>query len=83
MQCPECGARTEVTETRGPFRDRRCLNAACRFDYTTREHIIPQRESRQCARTRATNIETPEAAAIRNKRRSAARRARRASSDGN
>lgn len=56
MQCPECGARTEVTETRGPFRDRRCLNAACRFDYTTREHIIPQRESRQCARTRPSNI---------------------------
>ncbi len=84
MQCPECGARTEVTETRGPFRDRRCLNTACRFDYTTREHVIPQRESRLCARTRASNIETsPGSPAVRSKRRSTSRRTRSASSDSN
>jgi hypothetical protein len=60
MFCPQCGARTEVNEKRGPFRDRRCTNAACNLDFTTREHVMPQRNrGRNCARTRATHIETP------------------------
>jgi hypothetical protein len=60
MLCPQCGARTQVSETRGPFRDRRCTNPACRMDFTTREHIMKAREyGRDCARTRATKIETP------------------------
>ncbi len=67
MRCPQCGARTEVSETRGPFRDRRCTNAACGLDFTTREHIMtpreqvmkPRQHGRLCARTRATQIETP------------------------
>jgi len=59
MQCPQCGARTEVSETRGPFRDRRCTNPACRMDFTTREQIMKAREyGRNCARTRAIKIET-------------------------
>src|SRR5208282_5898395 len=58
MFCPRCGARSEVRETRGPFRDRRCTNAACRLDFTTRELIMKQRErTRHCARTRATHLE--------------------------
>ena len=61
MQCPQCGARTAVCETRGPFRDRRCTNAACRMDFTTREQIMKAREyGRNCARTRATKIEAPQ-----------------------
>jgi hypothetical protein len=60
MLCPQCGARTQVTETRGSFRDRRCTNPACRMNFTTREHIMKAREyGRNCARTRATKIETP------------------------
>jgi len=58
MQCPQCGARTEVCETRGPFRDRRCTNPACRMDFTTREQMMKAHEyGRRCARTRATKIE--------------------------
>jgi|SRR5208283_1729920 len=53
MCCPLCGARTEVTETRGPYRDRRCTNAGCGHDFTTRENILPVRRARLCARTRA------------------------------
>jgi len=61
MRCPQCGARTVVCETRGPFRDRRCTNAACRIDFTTREQIMKAREyGRNCARTRATKIEAPQ-----------------------
>lgn len=67
MCCPQCGAHTEVSETRGPFRDRRCTNAACRIEFTTREQVMPPRKQitkprehgRLCARTRATQIETP------------------------
>jgi hypothetical protein len=60
MQCPQCGARSKVCETRGPFRDRRCTNPACRMDFTTREQIMKAREyGRNCARTRATKIEPP------------------------
>lgn len=60
MFCPLCGARTEVTEKRGPFRDRRCTNAACRLDFTTRESVMTVRERRRlCARTRATKIDPP------------------------
>jgi len=60
MFCPQCGARTFVTETRGPFRDRRCTNAACRLDFTTCENPVTQREHRRlCARTRAAQAEAP------------------------
>jgi len=60
MFCPQCGARTYVTETRGPFRDRRCTNAACRLGFTTCENAVTQREHRRlCARTRATQAEAP------------------------
>jgi hypothetical protein len=59
MFCPQCSARTEVTEKRGPFRERRCTNAACNLDFTTREHVMTQRDQgRMCAKTRATHIET-------------------------
>jgi hypothetical protein len=69
MRCPQCGARTEVSETRGPFRDRRCTDAACLLEFTTREHIMtpreqvmkPRQHGRLCARTRATKIEVPPA----------------------
>lgn len=58
MQCPQCCARTEVCETRGPFRDRRCTNAACGLDFTTREQVMKRRErGRQCAKTRLTQID--------------------------
>jgi hypothetical protein len=58
MFCPPCGARSEVRETRGPFRDRRCTNAACCLDFTTYENVMTLREHHhQCARTRATQIE--------------------------
>jgi hypothetical protein len=58
MFCPQCGARTEVSETRGPFRDRRCTNAACRLEFTTHENVLSLREHRRlCARTRATLAE--------------------------
>lgn len=60
MCCPQCGARTVVTETRGPFRDRRCSNAGCGLDFTTREQIMMQPEKlRQCARTRAAQMAPP------------------------
>lgn len=71
MPCPQCGSRTEVNEKRGSFRDRRCTNAACRHDFTTREIVITHlEESRMCARTRATQTEAP----ARKKVRSASRR---------
>jgi hypothetical protein len=53
--CPQCGARTLVSETRGPFRDRRCTNAACRLAFTTSENVLTLRERRLCARTRAVH----------------------------
>jgi endogenous inhibitor of DNA gyrase (YacG/DUF329 family) len=56
MQCPQCEARTEVTEKRGPFRARRCTNLDCGIEFTTREHVIPQQERNFCARTRAIKI---------------------------
>jgi hypothetical protein len=60
MCCPQCGAHTEVSEKRGPFRDRRCTNAACRVEFTTREQVLkPLEHGRLCARTRATQIEIP------------------------
>lgn len=43
MNCPQCGARAEVIETRGPFGHRRCSNAACGLDFTTCEQIMTQR----------------------------------------
>jgi len=56
MRCPLCGARTGVRETRGPYRDRRCTNAACHLEFTTREEILIRREdTRLCARTRAAH----------------------------
>lgn len=67
MDCPQCGAPTEVSEKRGPFRDRRCTSAVCRLEFTTREHIMqprkqvvkPRQHGRLCARTRATQIDVP------------------------
>jgi uncharacterized Zn finger protein (UPF0148 family) len=67
MQCPQCGARTEVVETRGPFRDRRCKKAECRLEFTTREQIMkplkhiakPGEHGRLCARTRVGLIQPP------------------------
>ena len=60
MFCPQCGARTLVSETRGPFRDRRCTNAACHLGFTTCENVVTLREHRHlCARTRATQVEIP------------------------
>jgi hypothetical protein len=59
MQCPQCDARTEVTEKRGPFRERHCTNLACGIEFTTREHVIPQQERNFCARTRAIKIGSP------------------------
>jgi hypothetical protein len=62
MFCPQCGAHTEVTEKRGIFRDRRCTNAACGLDFTTRENVLTQREHRRlCARTRETKFTEPPA----------------------
>jgi hypothetical protein len=60
MQCPRCGGRTEVCETRGPFRDRHCTNVVCGIDFTTREDVMSFREHRRpCARTRATQMGAP------------------------
>jgi hypothetical protein len=65
MYCPECGSRTEVAETRGAFRDRRCRKPDCALEFTTRELVVNLakqrtancRQARFCARTRATQIE--------------------------
>lgn len=67
MNCPQCGAATEVNEKRGPFRDRRCTNPSCGLDFTTREQFVrpskyevrPGQHGRLCARTRATQSEEP------------------------
>ncbi len=65
MFCPCCGARTQVSEKRGPFRDRRCTNAACGLNFTTREEMMIQRErGRFCAKTRFTGIEPSSTPAI-------------------
>ena len=56
-----------ITETRRGFSDRRCVNAACRLDFTTREQVMSRRDdNRLCARTRASQIETsrPPAAGV-------------------
>lgn len=37
MNCPKCKRNSEVIETHGPFRDRRCLNGACKASFTTVE----------------------------------------------
>jgi hypothetical protein len=59
MECPQCGARTQVYEKRGPFRDRRCTDPTCRAQFTTREQIMLCREGGWlCARTRAAQIAT-------------------------
>jgi hypothetical protein len=58
--CPICGARTQVNETRGPFRDRHCTNSVCGLDFTTREEVMTQRGlGRLCARTRHTAVVRP------------------------
>ena len=57
MQCPRCGTRTDVTEKRGPFRDRRCTSESCRFDFTTREQVLTRQANiRLCARTLAAQV---------------------------
>ena len=40
MRCPKCGAVTEVSEKRGPFRTRRCVNPTCRNDFATCENLM-------------------------------------------
>lgn len=58
MRCPQCAARTEVAEKRGFFRDRRCTNALCGREFTTRELIVTsQTRIRLCARRRASQME--------------------------
>jgi hypothetical protein len=65
MDCPQCGTRTEVTEKRGPFRERRCTGAPCLLEFTTREQLMKPRKQmikqgehgRLCARTRHTQFE--------------------------
>ena len=67
MQCPKCGARTEVVEKRGEYRDRRCTSTDCRLDFTTQERVMkprqpavkPRQHGRLCARTRAALTEAP------------------------
>ncbi len=60
MFCPQCGAHTEVTEKRTIFRDRRCMNAACNLEFTTRENVLTRLEHRRlCARTRETKFTEP------------------------
>ena len=44
MRCPKCGALTQVSEKRGPFRTRRCANPACRYDFTTCENVMTDSE---------------------------------------
>jgi hypothetical protein len=83
MFCPLCGTRSEVSETRLPFRDRRCTNAVCGHEFTTREQVMTHRErARLCARTRLTQMKAPSPSADAHvKVRSAPRRALRTSSD--
>ena len=67
MNCPQCGAATEVNEKRGPFRDRRCTNPSCGLDFTTREQFVrpskyevrPGQHGRLCARTRPPKARSP------------------------
>ncbi|MGO8816214.1 MAG: hypothetical protein ACLQVG_16370 [Terriglobia bacterium] len=67
MKCPQCGAPTEVSEKRGPFRDRRCTSNACGLSFTTREQVVrprkqevrPGEHGRLCARTRAIQGDAP------------------------
>jgi hypothetical protein len=60
MRCPKCGAVTEVTEKRGLYRNRRCLNPACRFDFTTCETFVIQEENRRVgAKALARRLEVP------------------------
>ncbi|MGD1154551.1 MAG: hypothetical protein ABSA41_01860 [Terriglobia bacterium] len=57
MRCPKCGAITEVSEKRGPYRERRCLNRACRFDFTTCENFVTQEEGHRVrAKALATRL---------------------------
>jgi hypothetical protein len=57
MRCPRCGAVTEVSEKRGPYRDRRCMNPACLFDFTTCENFLTQDENRRMrAKALATRL---------------------------
>lgn len=71
MQCPYCGSRTEVTEKRGAFRDRRCMRPDCRQRFTTREQVMnplkssvkPREHVGMCARTRSALTMAPPAQA--------------------
>jgi len=72
MFCPRCGGRTEVSEKRGVFRDRLCINPTCSLEFTTRENIMSVRAQRRlCARTRATQLDPPGPAAKNRQARSA------------
>jgi transcriptional regulator NrdR family protein len=43
MKCPECGAWTEVRETRGPRRRRECANG---HRFSTEEVVIKSRKTK-------------------------------------
>lgn len=60
MFSPQGGARIAVSRKRGPWRDRRCPNSARRFDSTTCESILTQREhARLGAKTLALRSQAP------------------------
>jgi len=55
MKCPECGARTEVSEKRGPFRNRHCTNPECRSKFVTCEKPLAENQYHSgCLRTLAS-----------------------------
>ncbi len=47
MRCPKCGAETKVTETRGIYRRRQCVNGGCRESFETRENPVTKLEFRR------------------------------------
>ncbi len=69
MRCPKCGGATEVIEKRGPYRERRCMNRRCRFDFTTCENFLTQDEHHRLrAKTLASRLEVPSCAPARRQR---------------
>jgi len=63
MKCPQCGAPTEVSEKRGPYRQRQCKSSGCDLSFTTTELVVGYNKRalmagervRLCARTLATS----------------------------
>jgi len=53
ITCPLCGHNSTVTETRGSFRDRQCLDPNCpQRPFTTNEEILPNRRRSNSATVR-------------------------------